>query len=140
MREVGTTNKTRLEDYQNALGEETGLVLKVHASNFSMQGFTQSVPAKELTGLGVPLVWDLGSVCWRIWKSWGWAMRSPSGRRWRPGRILYASAGQAAGRSPGGDHPGEKGADRPDPPPSPDAGGADRKADGGPSGNGAGGV
>ena len=61
LREVGTTNKTRLEDYQNALGEETGLVLKVHASNFSMQGFTQSVPAKELTGLGVPLVWDLGS-------------------------------------------------------------------------------
>lgn len=61
LREVGTTNKTRLEDYMEALGEETGVVLKVHASNFTMRGFTEEVEAKELAGLGAPLVWDLGS-------------------------------------------------------------------------------
>jgi L-seryl-tRNA(Ser) seleniumtransferase len=65
LREVGTTNRTRLEDYAAALTPETGLVLKVHPSNFQVTGFTESVPTTDLARLtrerGVPLVDDLGS-------------------------------------------------------------------------------
>lgn len=63
--EVGTTNRTRLEDYEAAIGERTGLLLKVHTSNFRVQGFVQSVDADVLAELGhtrgLPVVWDLGS-------------------------------------------------------------------------------
>jgi len=63
--EVGTTNRTHLRDYEDALDEKTGLVLKVHPSNYRIEGFTSSVPASELAALararGVPLVDDLGS-------------------------------------------------------------------------------
>jgi L-seryl-tRNA(Ser) seleniumtransferase len=67
MVEVGTTNKTHLRDYEEVIGPETGLLLKVHTSNFHMVGFTQEVPVKELAGLGkqygVPVMEDLGSGC-----------------------------------------------------------------------------
>ncbi|MDQ3762957.1 MAG: L-seryl-tRNA(Sec) selenium transferase, partial [Actinomycetota bacterium] len=59
--EVGTTNRVRREDYAAAIGSQTGFVLKVHPSNFRITGFTSSVPIKELTGLGVPVVADIGS-------------------------------------------------------------------------------
>ncbi len=65
LREVGTTNKTRLSDYRNALGPETGLILEVHWSNFRIIGFTEQASTAELAGLalesGVPLVSDMGS-------------------------------------------------------------------------------
>jgi L-seryl-tRNA(Ser) seleniumtransferase len=65
LREVGTTNKTRLADYRAAMSPDTGLVLKVHRSNFDMVGFTEAPSREELAGLarsaGVPLVEDLGS-------------------------------------------------------------------------------
>lgn len=61
LREVGTTNRTHLRDYAAAVGEDTGFVLKVHPSNFTVSGFTHSVPVAELAGLGVPLVVDIGS-------------------------------------------------------------------------------
>nr|WP_173042414.1 L-seryl-tRNA(Sec) selenium transferase [Phytohabitans flavus] len=61
LREVGTTNRTTPRDYAEALGPETGFVLKVHPSNFVVQGFTSAVPAGALAGLGVPLVVDIGS-------------------------------------------------------------------------------
>ena len=61
LREVGTTNRTTTADYVAALGEHTGCVLKVHASNFRMTGFISSVAINDLAGLGVPLVVDLGS-------------------------------------------------------------------------------
>jgi L-seryl-tRNA(Ser) seleniumtransferase len=63
--EVGTTNRTHPKDYVAAIGPETGLVLKVHASNYRVEGFTAEVSARELSsiakGRGVPLVHDLGS-------------------------------------------------------------------------------
>lgn len=61
LREVGTTNRTSLRDYAEALGPETGFVLKVHPSNFRITGFTSTVEVAELAGLGVPLVVDIGS-------------------------------------------------------------------------------
>ena len=61
LREVGTTNRTHLRDYAEAVGPETGCVLKVHPSNFRVEGFTSAVPVAELAGLGVPVVADIGS-------------------------------------------------------------------------------
>ncbi len=63
--EVGTTNKTHLHDYENAINENTGLVLKVHPSNYRITGFTESVPAFEIARLcrerGVVFAEDMGS-------------------------------------------------------------------------------
>ncbi len=61
LREVGTTNRTSLRDYRDAMGPDTAFVLKVHPSNFVVTGFTSAVPVGELSGLGVPLVVDIGS-------------------------------------------------------------------------------
>ncbi|MFV1362513.1 L-seryl-tRNA(Sec) selenium transferase [Mycolicibacterium elephantis] len=60
-REVGTTNRTHLRDYTDAIGADTGFVLKVHPSNYLLSGFTSAVSVFELTDLGVPLVVDIGS-------------------------------------------------------------------------------
>ncbi|MGY1738493.1 L-seryl-tRNA(Sec) selenium transferase [Geodermatophilus sp. SYSU D00684] len=65
LREVGTTNRVTLDDYRDALHEDTGAVLKVHPSNFVVRGFTRAVPVHELAealaNSGVPLVADVGS-------------------------------------------------------------------------------
>lgn len=65
LREVGTTNRTYLEDYEAAINENTGLLLKVHQSNFKMSGFIHSASISELKALGkkhnLPVVDDLGS-------------------------------------------------------------------------------
>ncbi len=61
LREVGTTNRTTVRDYADAVGPETGCVLKVHPSNFRVEGFTSAAPLSELRGLGVPVVMDVGS-------------------------------------------------------------------------------
>jgi L-seryl-tRNA(Ser) seleniumtransferase len=59
--EVGTTNRTRADDYRAALGGETAAVLRVHASNFRAVGFVGEVEIEELCSLGVPVIDDLGS-------------------------------------------------------------------------------
>ena len=63
--EIGTTNKTHLRDYENAITEETGALLKVHTSNYKIMGFTSSIEARELYALkkkyDIPLIEDLGS-------------------------------------------------------------------------------
>jgi L-seryl-tRNA(Ser) seleniumtransferase len=63
--EIGTTNRTHLKDYVGAIGAQTGLVLKVHTSNYRIEGFTAEVSARDLASLArekkVPLVNDLGS-------------------------------------------------------------------------------
>ncbi|MDG1513338.1 MAG: L-seryl-tRNA(Sec) selenium transferase [Mariniblastus sp.] len=65
LREVGTTNKTHLFDYQRAINEETGALLKVHPSNFEVVGFTKTVSTKEMVTLaaehGLPVIDDVGS-------------------------------------------------------------------------------
>ena len=67
LREVGTTNRTRLADYENAINEKTRLLMRVHPSNFKVTGFTDKPSLEELVALsqrsGLPLVEDLGSGC-----------------------------------------------------------------------------
>lgn len=61
LREVGTTNRVRLADYEAAIDDDTAFVLKVHPSNFVVEGFTSTVPVAELASLPVPVVADIGS-------------------------------------------------------------------------------
>jgi len=61
LREVGTTNRTCLADYADAIGPDTAFLLKVHPSNYLVSGFTASVDVAALAGLGPPVVFDIGS-------------------------------------------------------------------------------
>jgi len=61
IREVGTTNRTTAADYAAAIGPQTAFVLKVHPSNYRIEGFTSSASVTELAGLSVPVVGDIGS-------------------------------------------------------------------------------
>jgi L-seryl-tRNA(Ser) seleniumtransferase len=67
LREVGTTNRTRIADYENAINEKTRVILRVHPSNFTVSGFTEKPEVAELVALGqrtkLPVVEDLGSGC-----------------------------------------------------------------------------
>jgi L-seryl-tRNA(Ser) seleniumtransferase len=67
LREVGTTNRTRLADYDSGINENTRLLLRVHPSNFRVSGFTEKPSLEELAALsarrGLPLIEDLGSGC-----------------------------------------------------------------------------
>jgi L-seryl-tRNA(Ser) seleniumtransferase len=67
LREVGTTNRTRITDYENAINGNTRLLLRVHPSNFTITGFAEKPTLEELVGLsersGLPLAEDLGSGC-----------------------------------------------------------------------------
>jgi L-seryl-tRNA(Ser) seleniumtransferase len=67
LREIGTTNRTRIADYESAINENTRLLLRVHPSNFTITGFAEKPSLDELASLaqrtGLPLVEDLGSGC-----------------------------------------------------------------------------
>jgi L-seryl-tRNA(Ser) seleniumtransferase len=75
LREIGTTNKTHLYDYEKAINENTGLIMKVHRSNFRISGFVEEVSSQELVALGkkhnIPVVFDLGSGCLIDLKKYG---------------------------------------------------------------------
>ncbi len=75
LREVGTTNQTFIEDYEKAINNDTALILKVHQSNFHMDGFVQQAEVKELKKLGkrynLPLIVDLGSGTFLNTKDFG---------------------------------------------------------------------
>ncbi|HMC42193.1 MAG TPA: L-seryl-tRNA(Sec) selenium transferase, partial [Acidimicrobiales bacterium] len=86
--EVGTTNRTRLSDYADAIAtHDPALVLKVHQSNYRMTGFTESVEVAALASLGVPVIADLGSGLLDAATPWlaggppGWLASEPAARQ-----------------------------------------------------------
>jgi L-seryl-tRNA(Ser) seleniumtransferase len=91
--EVGTTNRTRREDYERAVGPATALVLKVHASNYRMVGFVQSTPVEEVTTLGPPVMVDAGSGL--LDETTPWLPRRPRWLRDEPGIRQAIQAGAA---------------------------------------------
>ncbi|MDQ6852723.1 MAG: L-seryl-tRNA(Sec) selenium transferase [Actinomycetota bacterium] len=91
--EVGTTNRTRREDYERAIGADTALVLKVHASNYRMVGFVESAPIAELATLGPPVMVDAGSGL--LDETTPWLPRRPRWLRDEPGIRQAIEAGGA---------------------------------------------
>ena len=91
--EVGTTNRTRLGDYERAVGAGTALVLKVHASNYRMVGFTEATPVGELATLGVPVVVDAGSGL--LDERTPWLASPPAWLHEEPGARQCLEAGAA---------------------------------------------
>jgi L-seryl-tRNA(Ser) seleniumtransferase len=91
LREVGSTNKTTVEDYAHAVGPETAMILKVHRSNFFMSGFVESPFSNEIRTLAkkhrIPFVEDLGSGAMIATESLGIAEHEPT-----PGEVLKAGA------------------------------------------------
>jgi len=83
--EVGATNRTHLRDYENALTENTGMLLKVHCSNFRCIGFTKEVPLEEMVALGrsrgIPVVEDLGSGSFVDFRALGLPLDEPTVQR-----------------------------------------------------------
>ena len=81
IREVGTTNRTNLKDYENAINDKTKLILYVHTSNYTINGYTQSVPIKSLVKLGkkhnTPVMVDWGSGSFLDMKAINIAEESP---------------------------------------------------------------
>ena len=92
--EVGTTNRTRLADYRDAISEDVALLLKVHQSNYRMIGFTEDVAVAALAGLGPPVVADIGSGLLDATTPWlgggppSWLAGEPAARQ-----TLAAGAG-----------------------------------------------
>lgn len=72
---VGTTNRTRIDDYRNAITNRTGVLMMAHTSNYRIQGFTEEVPLGELVDLGrefdIPVVYDLGGGILKDWQEYG---------------------------------------------------------------------
>ena len=126
LREVGTTNRTRAADYAAAISDATALILRVHPSNFTIEGFTERPRIEELVALGrrftVPVVEDLGS---------GWfgapaidALRdepSVTGTIQSGADIVMFSGDKLLGGPQAGIIAGRAGASREDPPASADA-------------------
>jgi len=97
LREVGTTNRTRLSDYENAITAETGLVLRVHQSNFSIEGFTERPSLPDLVtlceGRGVPLFDDQGTGLMTTMNELGIRAEPTVAESFRLGSDLIAASG-----------------------------------------------
>lgn len=97
LREVGTTNKTHLRDYEAALGPDTGLILHVHTSNYRVVGFSESPSVGELATLahsrGLPMMDDLGSGALRDNPLWAAAHEPTVGESFMAGADLVAFSG-----------------------------------------------
>jgi L-seryl-tRNA(Ser) seleniumtransferase len=89
--EVGTTNRTRRLDYEHATTDRTALLLKVHASNYRMVGFTEATPVAELTALGPPVMVDAGSGL--LDETTPWLPARPAWLRDEPGIRQAIEAG-----------------------------------------------
>jgi L-seryl-tRNA(Ser) seleniumtransferase len=96
LREVGTTNKTRTEDYASAIGPDTALILRVHPSNYSMVGFTHRPELSEIVELArrarLPMLEDLGSGCLVDLGPYGITKNRWSRKASPPAWTLYVSA------------------------------------------------
>lgn len=97
LKEVGTTNRTHLKDYAGAITEKTGMLLKVHASNYRIQGFTASVELKDLVELGnshgIPVMEDLGSGTLLDFSAYGLPMEPPVSRSVADGADIVTFSG-----------------------------------------------
>lgn len=87
LRDVGTTNRTRLDDYRRAIGPATAMTLKVHPSNYRVEGFVEATTVDELSTLPVPVVADIGSglvdaTCpWMVGGPPPWLANEPAARQ-----------------------------------------------------------
>lgn len=97
LREVGTTNKTRLEDYRRAISEQTAALLRVHTSNFRVVGFTAEVPLADLVQLGrqhgLPVIDDIGSGALLDFAALGFPDEPQAARSIRTGADLVLFSG-----------------------------------------------
>jgi L-seryl-tRNA(Ser) seleniumtransferase len=97
LREVGTTNRTRFADYENAISSETGLILRVHQSNFSMEGFTERPMLQDLVTLGerknVPVFEDQGTGLLFSLEDLGVTAEPTLANSFRLGADLIAASG-----------------------------------------------
>jgi L-seryl-tRNA(Ser) seleniumtransferase len=97
LHEVGTTNRTRLTDYANAIGSETAAILRVHPSNYRIAGFCESVGIADLVRLGkessIPVIDDVGSGCLYDLKQYGLADEPIVGESVTAGADLVVFSG-----------------------------------------------
>lgn len=95
--EVGTTNRTHLNDYRNAINENTALLMKVHSSNYQICGFTKSISEQELVTLGqayhLPVITDLGSGALTDLTQYGLPNEPTVQEKWRQGVDLISFSG-----------------------------------------------
>ena len=104
--EVGTTNRTHADDYRRARSPRTGAILKVHRSNFTLEGFVASVPVRELVPIaaegGVPLLHDFGSGLLLDLSPWGLTGRADCSRYGQGRRLARDDERRQAARRPAG--------------------------------------
>jgi L-seryl-tRNA(Ser) seleniumtransferase len=97
LREVGTTNKTRLTDYEQAIDDSAAGLMKVHTSNYRVVGFTESVPIDELVALGrrhqLPVIDDIGSGALVDYAQWGFSDEPMASESIRCGADLVLFSG-----------------------------------------------